>query len=357
MGSVPNEREPSLTRWYIDTRQLTATNQPLPLLETLQPSDQETVKKFYHLKDRHMSLASNLLKYLFIHRSCRIPWNKISISRTPAPHRRPCFIPSPALTEGTDEPIPSIEFNVSHQASLVALAGTISPPSNVASTTPAAVFANPSPSSVPASSVPQVGIDITCVDERRARTSSAPSTRKQLAEYVDIFAEVFSQRELETIKNLGGRFPAEAQDGAQETEAVEYGLRLFYTYWALKEAYIKMTGEALLAPWLRELEFTDVVAPAQVQGLAGDWGEPYTGIKTWLYGKRVEDVRIEVVAFENDYIFATAARGAGLGAGSRPLPASAGVTVSVDPWMHMERIDIDKDIAPCATGACQCVKK
>ncbi|RHZ72079.1 hypothetical protein CDV55_108504 [Aspergillus turcosus] len=361
MGCIQNENRASLTRWYIDTRQLTATNPSLPLLETLQPSDQEAVKKFYHLKDRHMSLASNLLKYLFIHRSCRIPWNKISISRTPAPHRRPCFIPSPTLTEGTSEPIPSIEFNVSHQASLVALAGTIIPPSDVASTTPAAVFANPNPSSLPALSVPQVGIDITCADERRGRRNSAPSTRKQLAEYVDIFAEVFSKRELDTIKNLGGRFPAPAQaqdadsDSARETEAeaVEYGLRLFYTYWALKEAYIKMTGEALLAPWLRELEFTDVVAPAPVQGSAGDWGEPYTGVKTWLYGKRVEDVRIEVVAFEKDYIFATAARGAGLG----PLPGSAGVMVSVDPWMHMGKIDIDKDIAPCATGVCQCAKK
>jgi 4'-phosphopantetheinyl transferase len=334
---------------------LTATNPSLPLLETLQPSDQETAKKFYHLRDRHMSLASNLLKYLFIHRSCRIPWNKISISRTPDPHRRPCFIPSPALSEAADEPIPSIEFNVSHQASLVALAGTIIPSSHGASTTPTAVFANPSPSSIPAPSVPQVGIDITCVDERRTRTSSAPSTRSQLAEYVEIFTEVFSPRELESIKNLGGRFPADAQDA----EAVEYGLRLFYTYWALKEAYIKMTGEALLAPWLRELEFTDVVAPAPVQGSAsaGDWGEPYTGIKTWLYGKRVEDVRIEVVAFEKNYIFATAARGAGLGAESRPLPRDAGVAVSVDPWMDMEKIDIDKDIAPCATGVCQCVKK
>ncbi|RHZ67706.1 4'-phosphopantetheinyl transferase family protein [Aspergillus thermomutatus] len=353
MGSLQDESKTSLMRWYIDTRQLTATNSLLPLLETLQPSDQETVKKYYHLKDRHMSLASNLLKYLFIHRSCRIPWNKISISRTPAPHRRPCFLPSPTLIESTDGPIPSIEFNVSHQASLIALAGTIIPPSDVAHTSPAAVFAAPSPSSIPALSVPQVGIDITCVDERRARTSSAPSTRKELAEYVDIFAEVFSKRELETIKNLGGRFPAQAQDSARETEAVEYGLRLFYTYWALKEAYIKMTGEALLAPWLRELEFTDVIAPAPVEGLAVDWGEPYTGIKTWLYGERVEDVRIEVVAFEKDYIFATAARGAGLGAESRPLPGSAGV----DSWMLIEKIDIDKDIAPCATGVCQCAKK
>ncbi|EAW06358.1 4'-phosphopantetheinyl transferase family protein [Aspergillus clavatus NRRL 1] len=346
MGSLADKNLTLLTRWYIDTRSLTESTSSLPLLETLQPSDQEAVKKFYHLKDRHMSLASNLLKYFFIHRSCRIPWTEISISRTPAPHRRPCFIPSPALAERTGYPIPSIEFNVSHQASLIAIAGTILPDPETSSTATAAVFTNPDPSATPAPSVPQVGIDITCVDERRGPASSAPSTRKELAEYIDIFSEVFSARELATIKDLGGRFAA--HDGVREKEAVEYGSRLFYTYWALKEAYIKMTGEALLAPWLRELEFTDVVAPEPPAQASEGWGEPYTGIKTWLYGKRVEDVRIEVVAFQKDYLFATAARGGGLGAGSEQVPA--------DPWQHLESIDIEKDIGPCATKTCQCLK-
>ncbi|KAK4913981.1 hypothetical protein LTR66_017180, partial [Elasticomyces elasticus] len=49
------------------------------------------------------------------------------------------------------------------------------------------------------------------------------------------------------------------------SEKEECGVRMrkFYTSWALKEAYIKMVGEGLLAPWLRELEFEGVpVVPA-----------------------------------------------------------------------------------------------
>lgn len=125
------------------------------------------------------------------------------------------------------------------------------------------------------------------------------------------------------------------------------GLRLFYTYWALKEAYIKMTGEALLASWLRELEFTDVVAPVPTPGSA--WSSPYSGVRTWLYGKEVKDVRIEVVAFEQDYIIATAARGGEIGSGS----GSNGH----DPWRLLKQIDIERDVALCATESCRCLEQ
>ncbi|KAJ9212312.1 hypothetical protein DTO166G4_6094 [Paecilomyces variotii] len=364
---------PSLTRWYIDTRPLTSST--LPLLETLQPADQESVQRFYQLPDRHMSLASNLLKYLFIHRTCRIPWAEISISRTPAPHRRPCFIPSQKQKDGScsDVPIPNVEFNVSHQASLVALAGCVVPSSSSSSSssstssgtakvTPSQedLFSKPpTPTSAPNHSIPQVGIDITCVDERsRRRKDSIPATPQALAEFVDIFAEVFSPQELETIKNIA--ISSEISDNStsdsasaseRPTQAVNKGLRLFYAYWALKEAYIKMTGEALLAPWLRQLEFTDVVAPESVVSNAGagegsEFSEPYTGVKTWLYGKKVEDVRVEVVAFERDYLIATAARGGQIGAGSMN-----------DAWGNLERIDIEKDVAPCAKGQCRCLDR
>ncbi|KAI9927640.1 hypothetical protein ASPWEDRAFT_176122 [Aspergillus wentii DTO 134E9] len=339
------EQLQDLVRWYVDTRPLTSTTATLPLLDTLQPADQETAKKYYHLSDKHMSLASYLLKYLFIHRTCRIPWKEVSISRTPAPHSRPCFIPSPSILNN-GQPIPSIEFNVSHQASLVGLAGTTTPSSpNIPGTQPTtAVFAQPNPSSTPISSVPQVGIDITCVNERRNGKSNGPTTIQAFREFVDIFAEVFSQRELETIKTL--------PPGCSVDEAVQAGLRLFYTYWALKEAYIKMTGEALLAPWLRELEFTNVVAPSPKFGQSSGWNNPYTGVQAWLYGKIVEDVRIDVVAYEKDYIVATAARGGGIGAGSHPAVDG---TDSTDPWQQMQKIDIEKDIAPCATGSCRCL--
>lgn len=341
----------SLIRWYIDTRPLTSATTSLPLLETLQPPDQETIKKYYHLKDRHMSLASYLLKYLFIHRSCRVPWNEIRLSRTPPPHSRPCFIPLPKSGEGNCEKTVNVEFNVSHQASLVVLAGTTFLPSSSGDV-----------------DVPQIGIDITCVDEegRRGRKHANLATVPAFENFVDVFAEVFSPREVQTMKDYA--FKKQMKDfstnTATETEAdaIESALRLFYTYWALKEAYIKMTGEALLAPWLRELEFTDVNAPEEpVHNNTNDnenhspgpvCGYPYTGTQTWLYREKVEDVRIEVVGFEKDYLFATAARGGGLGTGSRP---SIGDSQRPDPWQQLEKVDIERDIAPCATGKCLCL--
>ncbi|KAN0082283.1 hypothetical protein V8E54_003581 [Elaphomyces granulatus] len=357
--------ENCLTRWYIDTRQLTSTCSSLPLLETLQPSDQVTVKKFYHLADRHMSLASYLLKYYFIHSACRIPWNEITISRTPEPHRRPCFLPaSPTRPDGS--PIPNVEFNISHQASLVALAGTLlvsghADPGNTLITAP-----QPSSSPDPLAP-PQVGIDISCADEpsRRSR-SSFPTTPQALASFVDVFSEVFSHREVNTMKTIPHWSPDSTTGPTSLEGAIKSQVRLFYAYWALKEAYIKMTGEALLAPWLRELEFTNVTVPeilppaSKPPGLNEDnqsgqttsittpsWSEPYTGVQTWLYGKKMEDLRIEIVAFETDYFVATAARGVGLGAGSQ----AAGAT---DPWRELKEIDILEDIAPCAQGQCGC---
>ncbi|KAL2005406.1 hypothetical protein VTN00DRAFT_2617 [Thermoascus crustaceus] len=383
--SPSSSPEPSssttMTRWYIDTRPLTSSGtSSLPLLETLQPADQETIKKYYHLTDRHMSLASYLLKYLFIHRACRVPWGEITISRTPEPHRRPCFIPppSPSASRGSEDGdgecvVPSVEFNVSHQASLVALAGCIVPSSSSSSST--ILHSHPSPSPPPSASqstTPQLGIDVTCTNEpfRPRRKDSIPRTRKQLADFVDIFSEVFSRRELDTIKTTP--IPASASQQLlsskeeEEEKEVKYRYRLFYTYWALKEAYIKMTGEALLAPWLRELEFRNVAAPEPILPVpasttttrdgAGDnpavWGTPYTGIQTFLHGKKVDDVRIEVVAFEKDYLVATAARGAGFGAGSGSRPAG----MDRDPWAEFRRIEIERDVGPCARGECGCLK-
>lgn len=127
---------------------------------------------------------------------------------------------------------------------------------------------------------------------------------------------------------------------------------MFYTYWALKEAYIKMTGEALLAPWLRELEFTDVVVPEPSE--ESPCSQPYTAIKTWLRGELVEDVRIEVVAFGDEYLIATAARGARIGATSHALGGGLG---SIDPWQALEKVDIEKDITACARGSCGCLNQ
>lgn len=190
-----------------------------------------------------------------------------------------------------------------------------------------------------------------------------PTTEQGLADFVDIFAEVFSPRELNTIKQI----PMESRSNPEKLqEAIKSRVRLFYAYWALKEAYIKMTGEALLAPWLRELEFTNVVAPEPVvsstsatsSSSSSPWSKPYKGVQTWLYGKKVEDVRIELVAFEKDYLVATAARGGRFGA--RAIHSNNNTTTnddgdSSDPWRDLEPIDIERDITPCAKRYCHCL--
>ncbi|KAI1917709.1 hypothetical protein LOZ53_005173 [Ophidiomyces ophidiicola] len=325
-----------LSRWYIDMQILTATSSTLPLLATLRPEDQNTVNKYYHLADRHMSLASYLLKYLFIHRSCRIPWNTISLSRTPAPHKRPCYIPL-AQDDGYQNrpPIPKVEFNVSHQASLVAIAGCIMPDQ-----TNQNISFSPSPTGSPSGL--QVGIDITCTDERDRRGSdSYPKSEADLYSFIDIYAEVFSAREIEIMKSM----PSQPY-GLEES--IKYRLRLFYTYWALKEAYIKMTGEALLAPWLRQLEFLGVIPPEpSFNGETSTWGPPETRMQVFLHGKKVENVRIEVLAFGKTYLIATATRGS-------IQPNYNSESLGPVTWCDFQNVDIDTDISPCASGTCHC---
>ncbi|KAJ5103062.1 4'-phosphopantetheinyl transferase A [Penicillium argentinense] len=245
---------PSLVRWYIDIREWEVNGLDLPLLHTLRPTEQEAVKRYHFAADRRMSLASSLLKYLYIHHACGVPWKDIVISRTAKPENRP-FYQSNSSTE--------IEFNVTHQASLTVLAGTIEPSEELLKRASSSSLSK-EPS--------QLGIDITCVNERR---NKAPRTMHDFKEFVAVFSEVFSRTELATMKNpkevlqqarrLGyaNSFVPEhtGADGTEfhsERTIIQYGVRLFYSYWALKEAYLKMTGDALLAPWVKTLEFKNV---------------------------------------------------------------------------------------------------
>lgn len=384
---------PTLTRLYIDSRNWETKGSGLPLLETLRPAEQEAVRRYYHAADRRMSLASHLLKYLYVHHACGVPWKEIVFSRTAPPEHRP-YYDSPSSTK--------VEFNVSHQASMTILAGTIAPdPTQIQKLASAGL----SPL------LPRLGIDVTCVNERRPITSF-----KQLREYVDIFSEVFSPSELNDMRNpqlafdravncgLAKAFTdAETGEDLDEDSLVRFGLRLFYSYWALKEAYVKLTGEALLASWLRELEFTNVVPPDPVftpipHGNHGSdtippsskqWGQSYTGVVVLKNGQQLKDVRIELVAFESDYIVATAGYGSSVGVlsnaaqnhDSKHLPGqndvrpyrdrgeTSGVPLSVkrvvgdlnvwnvsdaivDPWLPIQEVDVELDVRKCAEGRC-----
>lgn len=404
-----------LTRWYIDTRPLTldggdgtgngetllncddAPSDELPLVHTLRPQEQKTVKAYRHLRDRHMSLASNLLKYLFIHRACKVPWRDVAVSRSALPHGRPCYVPSRKRNgdDGNgDEAAVAVEFNVSHQGCITALAGCFIPKNaNVAGNGPDDVRGHDTPLSM---RMPQIGIDITCTDDPTTRRKRAndddngrhqsypvgpnnpPKTEEQLQSFLDMMEEAFSVHEVEDMRTRGsmvGHTHPPAYDAS-----VPYRVRLFFTYWALKEAFIKMTGEALFAPWLRDLEFRNVDAPPFPSESRGhrqspsppfsgyddnkqqdNWGEPLSSstIHAFLYGRHIKDVILEVVAFEDDYIFTTAARGCGFSPrrgvrNNEDLPSSSSPD-SLVRWDSFRRVDIERDVRPCATGQCRCL--
>ena len=297
-----------------------------------------------------MSLSSALLKHLFIHRIAHIPWSDITISAWPAPHKRPYWSP-PASWAGNF----GLEFNVSHQAGLTVLMGCRTPdrdsssqPQDVLSTTNAAECGGAPETTSPK---PRIGVDVTCTSEPGRRPQRITNDA-ELGKWVDIFTEMFSARERDQIRH--DPFPLHSQSVLAE-DRIEAKLRRFYTYWSLKEAYIKMVGEGLLAKWLRELEFRAVVSPRPVPKAEEDeweWGfeDPVThatrndaALLTYLHGQRIENVKIELDAYQDIFIIASAIRG---------------VTDQPDhtrqKWI---RIDLERDIGPCVEGRCDCLSQ
>jgi 4'-phosphopantetheinyl transferase len=352
MSSIDSGPVP-ITRWYIDTRSLqpgkTRAEVPLPLLSTVSALDQENIIRFVQAKDKLMSLASTLLKYLFIHRTAHIPWSEVSISRWPAPHRRPYWSP-PSSWPGTF----GLEFNVSHQAGLTALVGCTTLEKD-SSSRPDLQFdilhngTTPTTSSSVAN--PRLGVDITCTSESH-RGPKQMTTSAEFAKWVDVFTEMFSARERSDMQHAPVTITdTETNPATQEAETLAK-LRRFYTYWSLKEAYIKMVGEGLLASWLRELEFSSVVppplpipAPDQPED---SWGPTIhsetqhnpAGLKISLRQQPVHDASLSLTAYDSTFIIATAAKGI------PPAPA--------DMEPEWRQIDFEQDIRPCAKGRCDC---
>lgn len=186
-------------------------------------------------------------------------------------HGKPCLDHSlrPSGTEAVD-------FNVSHQAGLVALAGC----ANIS-----ALF----------------GVDIVCVNERN---DSRVIEMEGFNAYINMHAEVFSEADLTAMK---APFSSAASGEAENTTQAGKDARLvrFYAYWCLKEAYIKLEGEALLAPWLKDVEFKKVRCPKPATGVE-TWGEKVDNIEVWRAGKKVEDVRMVLQAFQDNYMVGTA---------------------------------------------------
>lgn len=279
-------------------------------LQLISPAEREAVTRKYHVADARMSLASALLKRLFVSKTLGIPWTQVRYGRKRDPtHGKPCAL----LPDGSQAPI---EFNVTHQNGLVALVGCNDPDA-------------------------ELGVDLVCTNER-VDYAYKLIDREGLDGWVDIYEDIFSDEEMWDMKynvdpfplldgteitaEMLGRYDRVCKRGQLITATLPSGemrtfssdllidakLRKFYVYWCFKEAYIKLDGEALLAKWIRELEFKNVRAPRQGSparcAVYGTWGERVCDSEAWLKRKRLLDVRLEIQSFEENFMIGVAAK-------------------------------------------------
>ena len=231
-----------------------------------------SVLKYYHLKDAKMSMVSHLLKHLIVAK-CGIPWSRTTISRDEK--GKPCF----KSQAGYDHVI--LDFNVSHQAGVVSLIAAIGLKDLA------------------------VGTDIVCVNER-LQQDYTHINKHGFDDWVDVHADVLADSEVAFMK------AAPVDDRTRGAESViERQLRKFYAVWCLREAYVKMTGDALLAPWLKELEILDVQVPNAKEDLDAtslEEGEVIRQFANYFQGKAVTDVKTELTAFGTQYMIAGSIR-------------------------------------------------
>ncbi len=104
--------------------------------------------------------------------------------------------------------------------------------------------------------------------------------------------------------------------------------------WCLREAYVKMTGEALLAPWLKELEISDVQAPDAASDVHGSTslveGGAVKNLNIFFKGAKVTDVKMELLALGPAYMVA----------GSVKIPKGE-TTLTMGPWREL---NLEEDI-------------
>jgi 4'-phosphopantetheinyl transferase len=303
--------------------------------------------KYYHLKDAKMSLASHLLKHLIITKYCDVPWSDSTISRDV--NGKPCFIP-----DVNNPNQAGIDFNVSHQAGIVSLVAAVGFKVHV-----------------------DVGTDVVCANER-LKQDYAHIDKDGFFDWIDIHGDVFAESEVSYMKlgplemkleipgaqiqgygndalsrceRRGGKLDikvvGEDQKGTtvqvERNQVIDAKLRRFYAMWCLREAYVKMTGEALLAPWLRDLEISDVQAPVPKDGIQDsqslEEGEVLKDFKIYFKEKAVTDVSMELSALGTGFMVAGSVR--------RPIGESASA-VAMDKW---QQLDLETDILAVAEAA------
>ncbi|KAF5512209.1 4'-phosphopantetheinyl transferase NpgA [Colletotrichum aenigma] len=276
---------PTITQWILDTRHLypeatetkhleQAASRALALLSA---DERKAVLKYYHVRDAKLSLGSHLLKRYAISRFCGVPWPSANTVRNEK--TKPVF-----RTADGSEPL---SFNVSHQAGLVAL------------------FSVHGYDAV--NGPVDVGVDIVCTSERRSRDHSMLRS-EGWPRFVDVHADVLSPAEASFLKwQVLSAIPPGLKPGASAEDSMDFKLRCFYALWCLREAYVKMTGEALLAEWLGDLQFKNFKPPQLAEKFEED-GDAVTEHDIIFKGAKVDDANVCLRALGPDYMTATAVR-------------------------------------------------
>ena len=110
---APNNKDPKSQ----STASWATSPQVKDALRLLPASEQAKVLRFYRPHDAKLCLGSNLLKHKAIVDTCNVSWEDSTIGEDG--NRKPCYEP-PCPTD------PTMEFNVSHHGTLVALVGCAS---------------------------------------------------------------------------------------------------------------------------------------------------------------------------------------------------------------------------------------
>ncbi|KAK3383528.1 hypothetical protein B0T24DRAFT_52558 [Lasiosphaeria ovina] len=302
-ATTSSNTKPLLVQWILDTRTWWPEATETRLLEThasrtlalLTEAERAGVLRYYHVRDAKMAAASALLKHYAVARLAGATWPEAAVmtrdARTKPVWRHPATGAEP------------VAFNVSHQAGIVALV---------------AVARWPGPGPV------DVGVDVVCTSERRDRDLQLllREPAHGWPRFVDMHADVFAPGEAAYLKYQTPSPAAAAAAAALITpeHVADARLRAFYALWALREAYVKLTGDALLAAWLRELEFRAFRAPrptpawtvpAREDGAGdsdSDDAQVINSIDIRFRGKKVDDVNISLRSMGPDFMICTAVR-------------------------------------------------
>lgn len=266
--------------------------------------------RYFYIRDAKTKLVSHLLKHLIITKYCNVPWSKSTLSRDAK--KKPCYVP-----EGQTSEPEGFAFNVSHQAGVVTLIAAVGFKGRI-----------------------EVGTDVVCVDER-IELDYRHIDKNGFFDWVDMHGDVFAPSELSYMKlapvhvdlrvegaalsgygkdaisrvqrrheriavKLTGGNGEDMELQMQTDPIVDAKLRRFYAMWCLREAYVKMSGDALLAPWLKELEILDVVAPEAKEGIKDEFslekGETIRQFATYMKGRVMRDVKTELTAMGANYM-------------------------------------------------------